>query len=169
MPTPSDSTDELRLPPQIDHLLHSSCPPDIDRPAEWRTQVLERLSRAGFQTDTTVNAVAVAASDDNPSHPQRPNADEESSTSTTLGTEEDGFKMSNRAIMEDVDNATSTMASESPPSGSVEDKPIEEKEEEQTQMTTPTSSILDLPYSSRLGLHSSRVCGGRDIVSHNST
>lgn len=59
-----------------------------------------------------------------------------------------------------VDTTTFTSASDSPPSCHAEEKQIDEKEEEQAPINTSTSSIMDLPYSTRLGLHSSRVCDG---------
>ena len=159
MPTPSDSTDELLLPSQIEHSLHSSCPPEIDRPAEWRAQVLDRLPRVGYQPDAAVTAVTVNVDDESSLQPPRLDTNEDQPAARALDTEANVKRLDQVATM-DVDTTTPTMASDSPPSCQVEEKQIEEKEEEQAPTNTRTSSILDLPYSTRLGLYNSRVCCG---------
>lgn len=156
MPTPSDSTDELLLPSQIEHSLHSSCPPEIDRPAEWRAQVLDRLSRAGYQPDAAATAVAVSRGDENSPQPQTLHTNSNQSAAD----QEADIDRSDRVATTDVDAIPSTTVSDSPASCQAEEKQIEEKEEEQAPMNNSTSSIVDLPYSTRLGLHSSRVCCG---------
>ena len=157
MPTPSDSTDELLLPSQIEQSLHSSCPPEIDRPSEWRTQVLDRLSRAGSHADIAVAAMAVAGDDETLPQPRRLSIDEDQSDSPSRGTENAEFKGSKQVVTKGVEIITSTITSESTTGCQVDEKHVEESEQEQAYMTAPTSSILDLPYSTRLGLHSSRV------------
>ena len=157
MPTPSDSTDGLLLPSHIEHSLHSSCPPEADRPSEWRAQVLDRLSRAGHQPDTAVASMAVTGADGSSTQPQRLDADGDQSTALVPDAEASS-KRPDRAAMVHPDTSTSTSASDSPPSCHTEEKQNEEKEEVQTSTDAPTSSIVDLPYSTRLGLHSSRVC-----------
>ena len=159
MPTPSDSTDELLLPSQIEPSLHASCPPEIDRPAEWRAQVLDRLSLAGYRPDTAGAEMAVSGGDESSRQPQRLDVDGDQPAARALDTEAD-TKRPDRVATVDLDTTTSTNASGSPPSCHAEEKQIDEKEEQQIPMHASTSSIVDLPYSLRLGLHSSRVCNG---------
>ena len=158
MPTPSDSTDELLIPSQIEHLLHSSCPPEVDRPAEWRAQVLDRLSRAGSQSDFA-NASASAPPDDESSpRPGMRIADDDQSGSATTGTQDVQPERLEHVAAMCIDASPSMVAGESPHSFHGDERQVDDGEEERGYLTAPTSSILDLPYSTRLGLYSSRVC-----------
>lgn len=155
MPTPSDSTDELLIPSQIEHLLHSTCPPEVDRPAEWRAQVLDRLSRAGSQSDAAMNT---SAEDENASQAQTHIAEDDDSGLAATGTQDAHPEKADHAAAMCIGSSPSMSSSDSPPSFQVEERQVEDAEEERHLSTASPSSILDLPYSNRLGLHSSRVC-----------
>lgn len=149
MPTPRDSTDALPL--HTEQLLHSTCPPDTERPTEWRTQVLEHFSRSGTDGGTISGSVNVNG--DNEQHETKDTADELAMHATidVCGTE----ARSSESIVPslDVDQTSRAMAS-SCPTGLL----FEEKEDGiDVQLPSPTSSALDLPISTRLGVQSIRV------------
>ena len=156
MPTPSDSTDGLLIPSQIEHSLHSACPPEADRPSEWRAQVLDRLSRAGYQPDVDVTTVAVEGAEESSGHSQRLDV---GGDQLALGHQDAGAdsKRPDRVANEHIDTAVTNAVRDSPPSFHTEEKQIDEKEELHTSTNAATFSVVDLPYSTRLGLHSSRV------------
>ena len=101
--------------------------------------------------------MAVDGHDETLPPPRRLNTDEGQSGLPPTGTENTDLKRSNHVAAKGIETITSAIASESPASCQVDEKHVEEREQEQAYMTVPTSSILDLPYSTRLGLHSHRV------------
>lgn len=143
MPTPSDSTDELPL--QIEgHTLHTTCPPENDRPSEWRVQVLDRLDRAGSEgAAATVNeAVQQQESMRTPKEESPP----------TLSTSDSAQIRAGHVSVLDVGQTSSQMFSDCQQSYQAEDKDVQIH-----IASTPTSSALDVPLSFRLGVDSSRV------------
>lgn len=141
MPTPSDSADELPLP--TEHTNHSSCPPELDRPAEWRVQLLEQM-------DCTNSAVDAAATN-NDEQPSESQATKEEPSVDILCTTSDHPKHPNTPFS-DADPS-------SPPTLKYSAHIYRPEANENALVTpgTPASSALDLSLSSRLGLDSRRV------------
>ena len=139
MPTSSESAD---VPLQIEHTLHATCPPDVDRPAEWRLQVLDHLNRAGSE------AVAAVVNESLHQGPmptaERPSTPEDTTiarpTKSTQGISHDTHHLNTDGVNDD---------------------PLEERSRSRDigkfSLYPPTSSALDLPFSPRLGVESTRV------------
>ena len=145
MPTPSDSTDQLPLQPEsrFQRQLHTTCPPDDDRPGQWRVEVLDRLGRAGL---------------DNTPHVGTPLQHEASST----GPESPGPNdIANDSAERKTSNQSTTMEPPEPspalPEASPSGSHIDDKDGEPVQPTPTTSSTLDLQYSIQYGIDSTRV------------
>jgi hypothetical protein len=149
MPTPSDSTDELalQLDPRFERPTHTICPPDADRPAQWRVEVLDRMG------DTSADG---EIHDGRPEleHSLHTTADSPGLISTTYnpGLELEPGKMPEQMQgMEPAEPSTPSLGAS--PSKSY----VEDKESEQIQQPPPVSSALDLQYSARYGIDSTRV------------
>jgi len=147
MPTPSDSTDELplQLEPRFERSTHTTCPPDDDRPAQWRVEVLDRLGQT---------AVGGEIRDGPPQQQdtQHSIANSPSSMDTTHDPE-------SSKIPEQIQNMEPAEPSPPSPGASPSGSHVEDKESEQIQQQQPppTSSALDLQYSIRYGIDSTRV------------
>lgn len=139
MPTPRDSTDHLPL--LLERSTHTTCPPEEDRPGQWRVEVLDRLGRAAL--DSTLSERALGQQDDVPVESESPNA-----MDITIDPAHD--KTSDQTNTMDL--AEASLLGESPSSPHADDK-----EEEHVQPSASTSSALDLYYSIRSGVESNRV------------
>ena len=146
MPTPSDSTDQL--PSQTEEALHTTCPPEIDRAAEWRVYGEDRFDRAS--SDATA---ATSLDGETPPHSQAMHISEEDSPQIPANTEEAAPKVADQAAPMELDHTSPPTTSESPSNSQVED----DKDGERVREAAPTYSALELPWSSRLGIESSRV------------
>ena len=142
MPTPSESTDALPL--ERERPVHTTCPPEDDRSGQWRVEVLDRLNRTAL--DTTLESGESR-------QPEEPSSKAESPGPLPSSTDRsEGNKADNGASMESADLAPS------PAGASPSTSHVEYKEVDQIHPTTSTSSALDLPYSIRYGIESTRVC-----------
>lgn len=139
MPTPRDSTDQLPL--LLERSTHATCPPEEDRPGQWRAEVLDRLGRAAL--DSTLSNSVLGQQDGVPIEAESPN-----NMDITI----DAAREKTLDHTNTIDLAEASMLGESPSSPHAD-----EKEVEHVQPSAPTSSALDLYYSIRLGIESSRV------------
>ena len=137
MPTPRDSTDHLPL--LLERPTHTTCPPEEDRPGQWRVEVLDRLGRAAL--DSTIGNRALRQQDGVP-------VEAESPEDMVVDLAHD--KTSDQINTMDLSEAS--LFGESPSSPHADDK-----EMEHVQPAAPTSSALDLYYSIRVGIESNRV------------
>ena len=138
MPTPRDSTDQLPL--LLERVTHTTCPPEEDRPGQWRAEVLERLGRAAL--DNSLSNRARRQHDDVSIEAEGPSILE--SIETTHDKTSDQTST--------MDLAEVSLSGDSPSSSHTDDKEVEH-----VQPSAPTSSALDLYHSSRLGIESHRV------------
>lgn len=138
MPTPRDSTDQLPL--LLERSTHTTCPPEEDRPGQWRAEVLDRLGRAAL---STLSNSALGQQDGVPVEAEGPNP----------------MDIAIDPAQDKISDQTSTMdlAEASPLGGSPSSPHADDKEVEQVQPSAPTSSALDLYYSIRFGIESNRV------------
>lgn len=139
MPTPRDSTDHLPL--LLERSNHTTCPPEEDRPGQWRVEVLDRLGRAVL--DSTLGNQALRQHDDVPVEAECPN---------TLDITVDPAHDKTSDQINTMDLAEASLLGESPSSPHADDKELEH-----LQPSAPTSSALDLYYSKRFGIESNRV------------
>ncbi|KAK0509435.1 hypothetical protein JMJ35_007829 [Cladonia borealis] len=145
MPTPSDSTDQLPLQPEsrFQRQLHTTCPPDDDRPGQWRVEVLDRLGRAGLDSTpdvgTPVQHEASSTGPESPGQNDTANDPAESKTSDQSTTMEPP--------------EPSPALPEASPSGSH----IDDKDGEPVPSAPTMSSTLDLQYSIQYGIDSTRL------------
>ena len=155
MPTPSDSTDQLPLQPEsrFQRQSHTTCPPDDDRPGQWRVEVLDRLGRAGLDSTPDVGTPLQHEASTGPESPG-PN--------DTAGDPAESKTSDQSTTMEPPE--PSPALPEASPSGSH----IDDKDGEPVQSTPTMSSTLDLQYSIQYGIDSTRVCRrrqrGRDVM-----
>ncbi len=156
MPTPSDSTDQLPLQPEsrFQRQLHTTCPPDDDRPGQWRVEVLDRLGRAGL--DNTPDVGTPLQHEASSTGPESPGPNDIANDSAERKTSDQSITME--------PPEPSPALPEASPSGSH----IDDKDGEPVQPTPTTSSTLDLQYSIQYGIDSTRVCRrryqGREVV-----
>lgn len=139
MPTPRDSTD--RLPLLLERSTHTTCPPEEDRPGQWRVEVLERLGRT--------------TPDSTPSHRTMGQEDGmfvEAESPNTMDITIDPAHEKTVDQTNTMDLGEASLLGESPSSPHTDDKEVE-----QAQPSAPTSSALDLYYSIRFGIESNRV------------
>ena len=141
MPTPSESTDTLPLERQ--RSTHTTCPPEDDRPAQWRVEVLDRLGRAALD--------ATSASGDF-RQPQDSPCDSGTSSASIAIPDQTGNKENVQRPSIEPAEATPPLVGASPSSSHVD-----EKETVQLYPAASTSSALNLKYSIRYGLGTSRV------------
>ena len=146
MPTPRDSTDHLPLP--LERSTHTTCPPEEDRPGQWRVEVLDRLGRAAL--DSTLGNRVLRQHDAVP-------VEAESSEDITSDTAHD--KTSDQINTMDLSEAS--LFGESPSSPHADDKEVEH-----VQPSAPSSSALDLYYSIRFGIESNRVSIDEPVYFH---
>ena len=139
MPTPRDSTDQLPL--LLERSTHTTCPPEEDRPGQWRVEVLDRLGRAAL--DSALSDRALGQHDD---------VSVEAESPSTLDITIDPVHDKTSEQTTTMDLVEASLSGESPPSPHVEDKELE-----RVQLYAPTSSALDLYYSTRFGIESNRV------------
>ena len=139
MPTPRDSTDQLPL--LLERSNHTTCPPEEDRPGQWRVEVLDRLGRATL--DSTLNNRALGQQDGVPIEAESPDT-----MDITIDPAHDKTSDQTHSI----DLAEVSLLGDSPSSSHADDKEVE-----QAQTSAHTSSALDLYYSIRFGIESSRV------------
>ena len=137
MPTPRDSSDHLPL--LIERLTHATCPPEEDRPGQWRVDVLDRLGRAVL--DSTHGNRALRQQDGAPIEAESPE---------DIAVDSAHDKTSDQINTMDLSEAS--LFGESPSSPHADDKEVEH-----VQPSTPSSSALDLHYSIRFGIESNRV------------
>lgn len=145
MPTPSDSTDALPLERQ--RSTHTTCPPEDDRPGQWRVEVLDRLDRTAL--DISLGSGESRQLEDPSSEAESPSP---SDTIQDIQDQSEDQKVRHGASMEPTESTPPPM--DASPSVSHSD----EKEVERRYPTAPTSSALDLQYSIRYGIESTRVC-----------
>lgn len=144
MPTPSDSTDQLPLfEPRFERQAHTTCPPDEDRPGQWRVEVLDRLGRTGLDIAPDVGT----------------SRQEES---TPMEAESPGPMDMTNESMESKAPENATAMEPAPPSSPLPDASpssshVDDKETEQIHLAPATSSALDLQYSIQYGIDSTRV------------
>lgn len=142
MPTPRDSTDALPL--ERERSTHTTCPPEDDRPGQWRVEVLDRLGRAALDSPYDSGELR---------QQEGSSVEAESPGPLEVTTDRAENKTSEHAhLMEPAE--PSPLMGTSPSSSHVDDKEVE-----QIQPSAPTSSALDLQYSIRYGIDSTRVCG----------
>lgn len=139
MPTPRDSTDQLPL--LLERSTHATCPPEEDRPGQWRTEVLDRLGRAALES--TLGNRVLGQQDGVPVEAEGPNP-------TDIAIDPAQDKTSDHTST--LDLAEASLLGGSPSSLHADDKEVE-----QAQPTAPTSSALDLYYSIRFGIEINRV------------
>lgn len=139
MPTPRDSTDQLPL--LLERPTHTTCPPEEDRPGQWRVEAFDRFGRAAL--DSTLSSRALGHQDGLPVDAESPNT-MEATINPAHG------KISDQ--INTMDLAEASFLGESPSSPHADDKEVE-----QAQPSAPTSSALDLYYSIRFGIESNRV------------
>ena len=144
MPTPSDSTDQLPLlEPRFERQAHTTCPPDEDRPGQWRVEVLDRLGRTGLDI-----APDVATPQQEETPPMRPESPGPMDTT-------------NDSVENKAPEKTTAMEPAPPspplPDASPSSSHVDDKEAEQIHPGLATSSALDLQYSIRYGIDSTRV------------
>ena len=138
MPTPRDSTDQLPL--LLERSSHTTCPPEEDRPGQWRAEVLERLGRTAL--NNTFGNRALGQHDDGSVEAESP------TILDTIETMHD--KTSDQTAT--IDLAEASFLGDSPSSPHADDKEVEH-----VQPSASTSSACDLYYSLRLGIESNRV------------
>lgn len=139
MPTPRDSTDQLPL--LLERSTHTTCPPEEDRPGQWRVEVLDRLGRAALES--AISNQALGQRDEVPVEAESPNTME-------IAIDQGQDRTSDH--VNTMDLAEASLLGESPSS-----LHADEKEVEQIQPSVSTSSALDLYYSIRFGIESNRV------------
>ena len=139
MPTPRDSTDQLPL--LLERSTHTTCPPEEDRPGQWRVEVLDRLGRAALNSALSDQA-----------HIQHDDVSVEAESPSTLEIAIDPVQDKTSDQTTTMDLVEASLSGESPSSPHVEDKELE-----RVQLYAPTSSALDLYYSTRFGIESNRV------------
>ena len=139
MPTPRESTDQLPL--LLERSSHTTCPPEEDRPGQWRVEVLDRLGRAAL--DSTLSSRVLGQHDELLVEAESPSALDITVDPTHGKTSDQTNTM---------DLAEASLLGESPSSPHAD-----EKEVEHVQPSPPTSSALDLYYSVRFGIESNRV------------
>ena len=139
MPTPRDSTDHLPL--LLERSTHTTCPPEEDRPGQWRVEVLDHLGRA--VPDNALSDRVLEPQDD---------ASNEAGSSNIKNIPMDPVHDKPSDQPNTMDLVETSLLGESPLSPHAD-----EKEVEQVQPSAPTSSALDLYYSSRFGIESNRV------------
>lgn len=144
MPTPSDSTDSLpiQFEPRIERPLHSTCPPEDDRPVQWRTEVLLEQT-----------AVRGEISDGPP--PQH--VESQHAIADDPGPMDTAHDPESNKILDGIQVMESAEPSPPSPGASPCGSHVEDKETELTQKAPPTFSALDLQYSARYGIDSTRV------------
>ena len=146
MPTPRDSTDQLPQQPdsRFHRPLHTTCPPDDERPGQWRVEVLDRLGRAGLESTPDVGTPL-----------QRETSSTEPESPGQIDTANDSAKSKSPGQVPTMEPAehSPTVQDASPSSSHVDDK-----DGEPVQPNLATSSTLDLQYSIRYGIDSTRVC-----------
>ena len=151
MPTPSDSTDQLPLQPEsrFQRQLHTTCPPEDDRPGQWRVEVLDRLGRAGL--DSAPDVATPLQHEASLTGPESPGPND-------IANDPAESKPSDQsATMEPPEPSPALL--EASPSGSH----MDDKDGEPIQSTPTTSSTLDLQYSIQYGIDSTRVCQWRQL------
>ncbi|CAF9909919.1 hypothetical protein IMSHALPRED_008506 [Imshaugia aleurites] len=139
MPTPRDSTDQLPL--LLERSTHTTCPPEEDRPGQWRVEVLDRLGRAALES--AISNQALGQRDEVPVEAESPNTME-------IAIDQGQDRTSDH--VNTMDLAEASLLGESPSS-----LHADEKEVEQIQPSVSTSSALDLYYSIRFGIESNRL------------
>ena len=139
MPTPRDSTDQLPL--LLERSTHTTCPPEEDRPGQWRVEVLDRLGRAALES--AISNQALGQQDEVPVEAESPNTME-------IAIDQGQDRTSDH--VNTMDLAEASLLGEIPSS-----LHADEKEVEQIQLSVSTSSALDLYYSIRSGIESNRV------------
>ena len=142
MPTPSDSTDALPL--ERERSAHTTCPLEDDRSGQWSVEVLDRLGRTGL--NPTFENSGSWQPEDSSSKVELPGQLD------TIGDQSEDKKPDHGPSMESAD-LTPPLAGASPSTSHVDYKEVE-----QIYPTAPTSSALDLQYSIRYGIESTRVC-----------
>ena len=147
MPTPSDSTDNIPL--QLERSAHTTCPPETDRPGQWRREVLEHLDGVAAED---------AHGDGAPQHQEAP-AEEDSPGPMDTNHESAQEKTQDHTNIMETSEPSPQILGASPSSSHADDK-----EGEQTLAPAPTSSALELQYSIRYGIESTRVCGSRNYL-----
>lgn len=143
MPTPSDSTTSLPL--ERERSTHTTCPPDDDRSGQWRVEVLDRLGRAA------INPTFVSGA----TRPQEGPSSEAGSPGlleNSLDRPED--KASDHAT----ENVASMEPAEASPHSGCASPSNLHVDDKEVEPTAPTFSALDLQYSMRYGIDSTRVC-----------
>ena len=139
MPTPSEGIDAHAL--SVGNAAHSSCPPDIERTTEWRTQALNNLNRSPSATNVT-------ASDDTSARPiSVPRRSESEKKPETLHDVSSPSQQSNL-------QAAGANWDSSPIS---QIYGLESDDRGLSSPATATSSAVDLTISSRLDIQSTRV------------
>lgn len=142
MPTPSDSTTSLPL--ERERSTHTTCPPEDDRSGQWTVEVLDELGRAAIEP--TFDSGAIRLEEGSLTGAASPGTLESS-----LDQSED--KPSDHAI----DVATLMDPAEaSPHSGGASPSNLHGDDKELEPPVTK-SSALDLQYSIRYGIDSTRV------------
>lgn len=142
MPTPSDSTTSLPL--ERERSIHTTCPPDDDRSVQWTVEVLDEMGHAAVNHDFDSGAT-------------RPQEGPSSEAGSPGPLERSLDRSEDKASDHATENVTAMEPAEaslhsgdaSPSSFHVDDKEVEP--------TAPTSSALDLQYSIRYGIDSTRV------------
>ncbi|MCJ1273640.1 hypothetical protein MMC21_001433 [Puttea exsequens] len=140
MPTPSDSTDDLplQLEPRFERPSHTLCPPEDDRPAQWRAEVLEQLESTAVDHDGAPQQ----------EHDRTARSDSPRQTAAVHSAQD---RASEKTSYIEPMEASPPSPGASPPMSN-----IEEKERERTPSPLSTSSALNLQYSTRYGIDSNR-------------
>lgn len=147
MPTPSDSTDNLPLQLEsrtTERPAHTTCPPEDDRPTQWRVEVLDRLGQT---------AVRGEINDGPPSQQQ----ESQRAIADSPGPMDIRYDPESSKTSEPIHLMEPTEPSPPSPGASPSGSHMEDKDAELIQQPPPTSSALDLQYSARYGIDSTRV------------
>lgn len=137
MPTPRDSTDELPLHSERSH---TTCPPEDDRPGQWRVEVLDHLSRGVLDN---------ALSDGTPLHSEKRPDEVDSPGTMDISNDTAPDRAIGQTSIPDSAGSSPLNVAESLLSSHTDDQEI--------RPPGSTSSALDLYYSIRYGIESSRV------------
>ncbi len=142
MPTPSDSTTSLPL--ERERSTHATCPPEDDRSGQWTVEVLHELGRAAIEPTFDSGAIR-------PEEGSLTGAASPGPLESSLDQSED----------KPSDHATDVVtlmdpAEASPHSGGASPSNLHGHDKE-LEPHVPKSSALDLQYSIRYGIDSTRV------------
>ena len=141
MPTPSDSTDDIPLHPE--RSAHT-CPFENEISGEWRVAVLDSIGRATLESTRSSGALQQLE--------PPPTAETESLRPMGVANEPAEEKIGDCMTLIEPSEGSSPDSDVSPSASHAD-----EKDGEHIQLPVPSTSALDLHYSIRYGIESTRV------------